>query len=289
MRQDALNRQDAAAQGAAEVVAAPADLIRVFEETQAMIRGTDGRILYWSRGSERLYGWSRESALGAISHELLKSKFPAPLSEIEAALGRNGLWSGELRHRHKDGSEVVVGSHWVLSRDENGAEIVIEVNNDISAKVIESKRMIAVQQQAIRELSTPALPFREGLLFMPIIGAIDGERAKQLSDHLLAAIHANRAKAAVIDIAGVGVVDSSVVKYLISAIGAARLMGTAVILTGLAPKVAQALVTLGVDFGGIRTAGDLQRGIESAETMLGSRDPLDPASRQRHGRRLANC
>jgi PAS domain-containing protein len=102
LRQDALNRRGAAAQGSAEVVAAPADLIRVFEETQAMIRGMDGRILYWSRGSERLYGWSRESALGAISHELLKSKFPASLSEIEAALGRNGLWSGELRHRHKD-------------------------------------------------------------------------------------------------------------------------------------------------------------------------------------------
>lgn len=137
--------------------------------------------------------------------------------------------------------------------------------------ISERERTINLQQDAIRELSTPVLQIREGLLILPIIGMIDSQRAKQLTDGLLRSIRANRARMVVMDITGVAAVDSKVANHLIQTIAAARLMGSTVIVTGLSADVAQALVALGVDLGKISTTGDLQSGLEEAERMLGYR------------------
>lgn len=135
----------------------------------------------------------------------------------------------------------------------------------------ERERTISQQQDAIRELSTPVLQVRDGMLILPIIGMIDSQRAKQLTDSLLRAIRANRARTAVMDITGVAAVDSKVANHLIQTVAAARLMGSTVIITGLSAEVAQALVALGVDLGNITTTVDLQGGLEEAERMLGYR------------------
>jgi PAS domain S-box-containing protein len=62
----------------------------LLDVTQLMVRDLDGRIRFWSSGAERLYGWPREEALGRISHRLLLTQFPKPLTEIEAELLREG-------------------------------------------------------------------------------------------------------------------------------------------------------------------------------------------------------
>ena len=105
--------------------------------------------------------------------------------------------------------------------------------------VDERERVIRQQQDALRRLSTPVLPVRERLLILPIIGVLDSERARQLTEQLLSGIRTHRAKVIVIDI------------------------------TGLSPKIAQTLVTLGLDLSKIHTMGDLQGGLEEAERLLG--------------------
>jgi rsbT co-antagonist protein RsbR len=137
--------------------------------------------------------------------------------------------------------------------------------------VRERERIIRQQQEAIRELSTPVLQVREQLLILPIIGMLDPQRARQLTEQLLRGIRANRAKVVVIDITGVPAVDSTVANHLIQAVEASRLMGAIVIVTGLSPETAQTLVTIGVDLSKMRTVGDLQGGIEEAERLLGYR------------------
>ena len=129
----------------------------------------------------------------------------------------------------------------------------------------------ALQQEVIQELSTPVLPFREGMLLLPIIGQIDSQRARQLTEHLLASIRANRAKVIVIDITGVATVDSRVANHLVQTVDAARLMGAKVVLSGISPEIALTMVTLGIDLGPVYTVGDLQNGIEHAERLLGYR------------------
>jgi rsbT co-antagonist protein RsbR len=135
--------------------------------------------------------------------------------------------------------------------------------------VQERERIIRQQQEAIRELSTPVLPVRERLLILPIIGVIDPQRARQLTEQLLRGIRNNRAKVAVMDITGVPAIDSSVANHLVQTVESARLLGATVIVTGLSPEIAQTLVTIGVDLGKITTVGDLQGGIEEAERLLG--------------------
>jgi rsbT co-antagonist protein RsbR len=135
--------------------------------------------------------------------------------------------------------------------------------------VQERERVIRQQQEAIRELSTPVLPVRERLLILPIIGVIDPQRARQLTEQLLVGIRTNRAKVVVMDITGVPAIDSTVANHLVQTVEAARLLGAAVIVTGLSPAIAQTLVTIDMDLGKMTTVGDLQGGIEEAERLLG--------------------
>jgi len=135
--------------------------------------------------------------------------------------------------------------------------------------VQERERVIRQQQEAIRELSTPVLQVRERLLILPIIGVIDSQRAKQLTEQLLRGIRNNRAKVVVVDITGVPTIDSTVANHLVQTVEASRLLGATVIVTGLSPEIAQTLVTIGVDLGKMNTVGDLQGGIEQAERLLG--------------------
>ena len=137
--------------------------------------------------------------------------------------------------------------------------------------VQERERIIREQQEAIRELSTPVLQVRERLLILPIIGVIDPQRARQLTEQLLRGIRTNRAKVVVLDITGVPYIDSAVANHLVQTVEAARLLGAIVIVTGLSPEIAQTLVNIGVDLGKMNTVGDLQGGIEEAERLLGYR------------------
>ena len=137
--------------------------------------------------------------------------------------------------------------------------------------VDERERVIRQQQDSILELSTPVLQVRERLLILPIIGVLDSHRAGQLTEQLLGAIRSHRAKMVVVDITGVVDVDEAVADSLVRTVDASRLMGAEVIITGLSSKIAQTLVTIGVDLGKMRTAGDLQGGIEEAERELGFR------------------
>ena len=144
------------------------------------------------------------------------------------------------------------------------------IANTVGVSFVERReRIIRQQQEAIRELSTPVLQVRERLLILPIIGAIDAQRARQLTEQLLRGIRANRAKVVVVDVTGVPAIDSAVANHLVQTVEASRLMGAGVIITGLSSEIAQTLVTIGVDLSEMATVGDLQGGIEEAERLLG--------------------
>jgi PAS domain S-box-containing protein len=99
------------------------------------VRRMDNVITYWNHGAETLYGWSREEAVGKVTHELMRTVFPEPLEGITAELLRTGYWQGELIHTTRDGTEVVVASRWSLSTDEYGQPgIILETNNDVTER-----------------------------------------------------------------------------------------------------------------------------------------------------------
>ena len=98
-----------------------------------IIHDVDGRISYWTTGCERLYGWSREEALGQVVHELLKTEYPLPRSKIVAKLRKEGSWEGEIEHQKKDGSVVSVSTLWVARKSEDDViHSVLQNNSDIT-------------------------------------------------------------------------------------------------------------------------------------------------------------
>ncbi|MGJ0485843.1 MAG: protoglobin domain-containing protein [Methylomicrobium sp.] len=149
--------------------------------------------------------------------------------------------------------------------------VFLDMGLTIDTYINRREQLIGKQQEAMRELPTPVLQVRDRLLILPIVGVLESYRAHQLTQQLLECIGETRAKVAIMDITGVPLVDSKVANHLLQTISAARLMGATVILTGLSPQIAQALVAIGVDLSNVKTTVDLQSGLEQAERLLGYR------------------
>ena len=119
--------------------------------------GQGGGIESWNLGAERLYGYSESEALGRVTHELLQSIHPKPWPEIELELRANGFWEGEIRHRTKDGREVIVWARRRFLRGDDGVERVLEANRDITDR---KRTQEALQRQAeLQRLSFDAIIF----------------------------------------------------------------------------------------------------------------------------------
>jgi two-component system, chemotaxis family, CheB/CheR fusion protein len=100
-----------------------------------LARSAKDRIIFWNRGAERLYGFTKDEALGQTSHLLLRAEFPEPLEKIQSQLVREGRWEGEVLHRRKDGAQISVSTQWVAHLDDHHRiRAVLEVNTDVSAR-----------------------------------------------------------------------------------------------------------------------------------------------------------
>jgi PAS domain S-box-containing protein len=108
-------------------------LAKILDMANVIIHDVDGRVLHWTTGCERLYGWTRDEALGEVVHDLLKTKYPRPRDSIIIELREHGSWEGEIEHHKKDGSVVSIASLWVARRSEdNTIHSVLQNNSDIT-------------------------------------------------------------------------------------------------------------------------------------------------------------
>ncbi len=98
-----------------------------------VVNDMEGRIVFWNRGAEQTYGWTRDEVVGKIGHELLKTRFPLNLIEITAKLLSQGRWNGELTHTTRSGRTIIVSSRWALQRDDEGRPTgILVIDRDIS-------------------------------------------------------------------------------------------------------------------------------------------------------------
>lgn len=119
-------------------------------------------------------------------------------------------------------------------------------------KELEAKlSMIEVQRAAIKELSTPIIEVWEGILCLPVVGVLDSTRSAEMTEALLVAIIEKRARSAIIDITGIQVMDTGTADHFLRMAKAVRLLGARCVLTGINPGIAQTIVHMGVDLGGV--------------------------------------
>lgn len=229
-----------------------------------------GQLKRWNKNYQALFGLSAEelvglSGLDRIAPEdrnlvavKMQEAFEQGLSSQEANLI---VASGERVPYYLTGRRISI----------DGVPFLLGVGIDISErKQAEAERVqlqeeiIAAQEATLRELSTPLIPFSNDVVVMPLIGTVDSQRAQLVLETLLEGIASSRASVAILDITGVAVVDTQVANALLRAAQAVKLLGAQVVLTGIRPEVAQTLVGLGIDLGGIVTRGTLQSGIAFA-------------------------
>ena len=123
-----------------------------------LVRDGEDRISYWNDGARELYGYSREEALGKVTHKLLRTVHSQSLTDIRKKLERENRWSGELTHTCKDGRKVIVISRWSLDRDAKGKPAwILETNTEITDRK-RAEHRTAVNLGVARILSeSPAL------------------------------------------------------------------------------------------------------------------------------------
>src|SRR5262245_16358247 len=144
-----LHDEIAARKRAEEALRAQAQLLDLTHDT-IFVRDEKDVITYWNRGAVDRYGWTPDEAVGKVSHDLLRTVFPAPFEDIMVELIRAGRWEGELVHTRRDGTTVIVASRWSLQKDDGGRlAAVLETNNDVT----ERKRAEESLRQAQAELA----------------------------------------------------------------------------------------------------------------------------------------
>jgi len=130
--------------------------------------------------------------------------------------------------------------------------------------------------KVMAEMATPILLLWKEILFLPIVGVVDSKRAQTIMEEILRQISEKNSKILILDIMGVAVVDSAVANHIIKITRATKLMGCEAIITGISSSIAQTMVSLGIDLGGLKTRSTLIDGLEYAFEVLGyhiSRNP----------------
>jgi rsbT co-antagonist protein RsbR len=137
-----------------------------------------------------------------------------------------------------------------------------------AARVQLASQLATIEEQraVIRELSIPVIPIDERTMILPLVGALDSARLQHIQTRALHAMEHSSARCLVLDITGVPVVDSHVAQGILQVVQAASLLGARVLLVGIRPEVAQAVVGLGLELGKLETYRDLQSALRSMAT-----------------------
>ena len=235
--------------------------VAAIDRVQAVIEfELDGTIITANQNFLDLFGYSLSEIVGR-HHEIFCEpdyvESPA-YAEFWEWLGSGEHDSGEFRRLDKDGAEVWVQASYNPILDADSRPIkVVKFAEDVTEEVHRRSR-------ALREMSTPATRIWSGVLFLPIVGMVDSRRSADIMETALSKIAETRAHTLMLDISGVGVVDTAVANHLIRVAKSAVLMGCTPIISGISPAIAQTIVELGIELGSIRTTTTIEDALQEA-------------------------
>ena len=110
----------------------------MLELAPVLVRDMESRIVLWTKGAERLYGYSKAEAVGRVSHELFQTEFAEGKEYVDEMLRGVGQWEGELEQRKRNGERLVVASQQIVYRDSRERPVhILEVNTDITGRIFQ--------------------------------------------------------------------------------------------------------------------------------------------------------
>jgi PAS domain S-box-containing protein len=242
-----------------------ADISYLFEQSPVGLAlcTMDGTLVQVNPAYARIIGRSTEETLKLSYWQITPESYRPQEDELVTQMQMTGRYGPyEKEYIHRNGHLVPVRlSGLIIERD--GKKYIWSSVEDITDSR-QAEQVINAQALTLQELSTPLLSISDRLVVMPLVGAIDSQRAQSVMDTLLKGVSDQKATTAIIDITGVAVVDTQVANAIIRAAQAVKLLGAQAVLTGIRPEVAQTLIQLGVDLRDIVTRSTLQSGITFA-------------------------
>lgn len=151
---------------------------------------------------------------------------------------------------------------------------VIGLSLDVHSLVVKERELahqlqvVAAQTETIRALATPVIHVWDGILCLPVVGAVDDARAQVMMTDLLDAVVREKARYVVLDLTGALGVDESTASHLLKVLQAARVLGTEGILCGLRPDMARTVATLEISFAGLSTFRTLKDALRHCMARL---------------------
>lgn len=108
-----------------------------------VVTDVQGIIIDWNSGSEELYGYSKEEAIGQpVSILHVPEDVDKTTAEVLDAVGKHGKWTGAVRMLRKDGSIGWVESMVVPLLDDEGVMTgALGINRDISERILNEERL----------------------------------------------------------------------------------------------------------------------------------------------------
>jgi rsbT co-antagonist protein RsbR len=172
--------------------------------------------------------------------------------------GVSGVALQDALNREQELEQLRAAQERTIAERTASLAAALEESAKREARLEQAFAEVEQQRAVVRELSVPILPVSGDTLVMPLVGALDSTRLQDMQQRALGALEHSSARRLLLDITGVPIVDSQVAQGLITVVQAARLLGAEVVLIGIRPEVAQALVQLGIDLTEVRTNVDLQ-------------------------------
>lgn len=230
-----------------------------------------GVITYHNAAFAALVGYPAQSLLGRSMDEFLRPDERHLAPRIAEHVLEQNSWIGMLHYMRGESDFPAHVSVFALHDDQGNVVAIPGIMRDITKEIQQEEERERFQQEIIenqrlllRELSSPLIPLTNRAMVMPLIGAIDSQRAQQIMEDLLQGVADHRTELLILDITGVPIVDTHVANMLLQTTQAVKLLGARLILTGIRPEVAQTIVGLALDFSSIETYSTLQAGIAQA-------------------------
>jgi anti-anti-sigma regulatory factor len=224
-----------------------------------------GRDLYDAFPENPQEGGATQYASTRASFErVLEQREPDSLGVQRYDIRRPAATGGAFEERHWRLTNTPV-----LGPDGNVTYIIQSVED-----VTDDVRSAEEKRRRLRELSTPVVRVHRGILLLPLIGSVDSERSEQIMQTVLTRVMTDEARALIVDVAGVPVLDTAVADSLLKTAAAVRLLGAHCILTGIGAHTAKTIVRLDIDVSMMHTRTTLSDGIELALGLIRDNEPI---------------
>jgi rsbT co-antagonist protein RsbR len=232
-------------------------MMAFFHSESVLIHVQKMQVAYWERLMQ-----------GHIDEEYVRDR--RRVGEIHAKIGLPVMFYmaatsmiyetvAQLHERLLDSSELSLEMNQAIAN-------ILHLDAGLICQAFVDKRdqLLNEQSQAVMAMSTPVTEIWDGILLLPIVGIVDSKRSEDIMNAVLESIRSSKAKEFILDISGVGVVDTAVANYLITVTKATALMGCRSTISGISPAISKTIVQLGIDIGGINTTSTMMDALSSA-------------------------